>query len=258
MSRAAWTLAGAAVLSQVAYPLVAGPGRAPLTVMSVGLFFLASVTHAVASCGARWAAAFVAVAAGTGLAVEAVGVRSGLPFGDYSYAGSLGPKVLGVPWVVPLAWAMMAYPALVAGRRLGGSDRWLVALLGGWVLASWDVFLDPQMVAAGHWSWAHPTPALPEVPGVPLTNYAGWLVTAVVLIALLHRLPRAPRAPARRADDRVPALLLLWTYASQLLANIAFFHRPGVAMAGGLLMGAVVVPYAVSLSRGRSGREVAA
>ena len=44
------------------------------------------------------------VAAGVGLAAEAVGVRTGFPFGDYSYADTLGPTVLGVPVVVPLAW----------------------------------------------------------------------------------------------------------------------------------------------------------
>lgn len=248
-------LAAAAVLSQVAYPLVTGPGRNPLTVVSVLLYFLASVTHAWGWHGARWAAAFVALAAGTGLAVEAVGVRTGLPFGDYAYAGSLGPKVLGVPWVVPLAWAMVAYPALLAGRRLAGSDRRVAVLAGAWTLASWDVFLDPQMVAAGHWSWAHPAPSLPGVPGVPLSNYAGWLVTALVLMALLDRLPR-PLVGS--ADEGVPALLLLWTYASQVLANIAFFHRPGVALAGGVLMGAVALPYALALSHGRSRRPVTA
>ena len=45
-------------------------------------------------------------------------MRTGLPFGDYSYAGTLGPELLDVPLVVPLAWTMMAYPVLLAARRL--------------------------------------------------------------------------------------------------------------------------------------------
>ena len=52
----------------------------------------------------------------------------------------------GVPLIVPLAWTMMAYPALLVGRRIGAP-----VLAGAAALASWDLFLDPQMVAAGHW-----------------------------------------------------------------------------------------------------------
>ena len=61
---------------------------------------------------------------------------------------------------------------------------------GAAALASWDLFLDPQMVDAGHWRWSDPSPALPGVPTVPLTNYAGWALVALVLMALLHRTVR--------------------------------------------------------------------
>ena len=56
------------------------------------------------------------------------------------------------------------------------------------------------MVAAGHWAWASPEPALPGVPGIPLTNYAGWLlVVALVMVAALDRLvPRRRRGAGRR------------------------------------------------------------
>ena len=78
----------------------------------------------------------------------------------------------------------------------------------------------------------------PLVDGIPWTNFAGWLAVAIVLMAILDRLPRRP------ADDRQPALLYLWTYASSVLANAAFFDRPGVAVAGGVVMGLVAIPYA--------------
>ena len=83
---------------------------------------------------------------GGGLAAEAVGVRTGLPVRRLPYAGTLGPEVLDVPLVVPLAWTMMAYPVLLAARRL--TRRW-APLVGGSALAAWDVFLDPQMVGDG-------------------------------------------------------------------------------------------------------------
>jgi putative membrane protein len=207
------------------------------------VFFLASTTHAVLHRGARWATLFVLVTAGTGLVAEAVGTATGVPFGAYDYAGSLGPKLLGVPVVIPLAWAMFAYPSLVVGQRLSASPV-SAAVVGGVALASWDLFLDPQMVEAGHWRFTDVTASLPGAPGIPVSNYLGWLLVAVLMVGALQLLGRRP------ADDRVPAALFLWTWASSVLANAAFFGRPLVALTGGVVMGLVAVPYALSLRRG--------
>ena len=100
------------------------------------------------------------------------------------------------------------------------------------------------MVEAGHWTWADVQLALPGSPGIPVSNYLGWLLVAVLMVGVLQLIPR------READDRLPAALLLWTYASSVLANAAFFGRPAVALLGGVGMGLVVVPYALSLRRG--------
>jgi len=228
------------VLLQVAYPLVDGHRRDVLTVVTVAVFFAASTSHALVHRGRTWTAAFVVVTAGGGLLAEAVGTRTGVPFGHYSYAGSLGWLVLGVPIVIPLAWSMLAYPALLVGQRLCARP-WTAAVVGGWALASWDLFLDPQMVDAGHWHWASVTHALPGAPDVPGSNYVGWLLVAVLMMGVLQLLPRIV------ADDRQPAALYLWTYASSVLAAAVFFDRPMTAVVGGIGMGLVAVPFALSL-----------
>ncbi len=255
LARAAWALAAAVVLVQITYPLLEGPALTASTVAAVLLFAAASLTSAAATHGPRAAAVLLLVAGGTGLVAEAVGVATGWPFGPYAYAGTLGPQVLGVPVIVPLAWAMMAWPTLLAGRALARRARgrrarraagWLPVPLAAWALASWDLFLDPQMVAAGHWVWEHATPALPGVPGVPLSNYAGWLLVALVIQGGLHRLvPDAARGSGSRAADGwgPPALLLGWTWLGSALANLAFFDRPAVGLWGLAAMGAVVGPY---------------
>lgn len=238
-----WALTGLAVLVQIGYPLVPDAARPQVTVLSVLVFAAATTSDVARVHGLRGAGILLAVAGGGGLLVEAVGVSTGVPFGDYAYADDLGATVLGVPAVVPLAWTMMAWPALVVGRTL--APRWSplpVAIVGGVALAAWDLFLDPQMVDAGHWSWAHPQPSVPLVPGVPLTNYAGWLVTAVAMIGALHRLlPRqtGPSGPA--------ATLYLWVYGSSVVAHVVFFGRPGSALVGGLVMGALALPFAHAL-----------
>lgn len=243
--RTAWVLGAGAVLTQISFPLTGG-GTTALTVLAVVLFAGASVAHAGAVRGPRVAAALVVVAGGGGLVAEAVGVATGWPFGDYAYTGSLGAQVLGVPLLIPAAWVMMAYPAVLVARRLAGAHgRTAVALVAAVALATWDVFLDPQMVEAGHWVWRHPTPSLPGVAGIPLTNFAGWLLVALVLGALLDRVLPEPVEP----DDRLPVALYLWTYTSSVMAAAVFFGRPSVALVGGVLMGLVAVPLMVTLRR---------
>jgi uncharacterized membrane protein len=242
LSRVPVPLAVATVLLQIAYPLVSGQPRDTLTVVTVVAFFAASVSHALVHRGPRWTAVFVLVTTGTGLLAESLGTSTGFPFGQYDYAGSLGWKLLSVPVVIPLAWAMMAYPCLLVGQRLAAT-RLGAAAVGGFALAAWDLFLDPQMVAAGHWTWSDVQLALPGAPGIPVSNYLGWLLVAVLMVGALQLLPR------RDADDRVPAALFLWTYFSSVLANAVFFGRPAVALLGGVGMGLVAIPYARSLRR---------
>lgn len=245
-ARTAWLpvwLAGATVLLQIAYPLVSGSVRDVLTVVTVAMFLAATVSQAALTRGGSWTAGYLAITLTIGLLIESVGTATGVPFGAYDYAGSLGPKLLGVPLAIPMAWAMFAYPCLLVGQRL--SRKPLVAsLIGGGALASWDLFLDPQMVEAGHWRFTDVQASLPGAPGIPISNYLGWLLVAVVMVGVLQLLGR------RRADDRVPAALFLWTYASSVLANAVFFGRPGVAVLGGLGMGLVVLPYVRALRRG--------
>jgi putative membrane protein len=218
-------------------------------VLTVLLFAAASLTAAARRHGPAYALVLLAVTAIGGFVAEAVGVATGLPFGDYAYTGTLGPRVLGVPLVIPLAWTMMAYPARVVGQvcARGAAGRIVV---GAVALASWDVFLDPQMTDAGHWHFTAGNG--PTLTGIPLLNFAGWLLVAVLLMAALELLLPDRAGRPTLVDDAVPLGLYLWTYASSLLANLAFFGRPDVALTGGLAMG---VPVALLVAHLRGARR---
>lgn len=233
-------LALATVLAQIAYPLVADETRDLLTMVTVALFFSASVSHALIWRGVRWTVALVAVTAGGGLLVEALGVRVGVPFGSYAYTDTLPPSILGVPWVIPLAWTMMAYPSLCVARRITRS-RVLGPLVAALALATWDLYLDPQMVEAGHWVWEGAAGS--SLLGIPLTNFVGWLVTALLMVLVLSRwMP--DRTPGGAAiSDAVPFALYLWTYAGSLIAHAVFLGLPGSALVGGLGMGGIVAMF---------------
>ena len=243
--RVPWALLGVLVLVQICYPLTEGGTRAGLTVTTVVLGYLLSVTHALLTRGPRAAVALVATATLGGFAVEAIGVATGFPFGTYDYSGQLGPKLLGVPLIIPLAWTWMAWPAWLAAQRLPVA-RWARVGVAAFGLAAWDLFLDPQMVAEGYWRWQSPTPALPGVPGIPIGNYLGWLGFAVLLMTALSA--ALGRTEPRPADAPILALWF-WTYASSVLAHAVFLDLPASAAWGGLLMGGAVLPVAIQLRR---------
>jgi uncharacterized membrane protein len=244
------------VAGMVATPLVArgGPARRVLSTVVVTALATGTGARTIRTWGpARGLGTGAAVTAATAV-VERAGTRTGRPFGRYEYTAALRPKVAGVPAIVPLAWFAMAVPARETAHGALGDRSTPVRriVLGSAALVAWDLFLDPQMVDAGHWTWAHPDPGLPLVPGVPLTNYGGWLVVSVVMVGVLDRLlPRhsGPSGPA--------AALYLWTYGSSVLAHVVFFGRPGSALVGGLLMGALALPFAraVWMSAGRAQSE---
>lgn len=233
MKRLPWVFTGLSILAQIFWILVPAGDRQSITTLVVVLFAAASVTHAWLSFGTSWTLTFSAIAVGFGLAIELLGSRTGLPFGEYSYSAELQPQILDVPVIVPLAWLMMAYPALVLARSL--STRWAVPLaaIG---LTTWDFFLDPQMTGERYWVWADREPAMPGIPGIPLQNYAGWLIGTLILMSLLNRLPH------REVDLRVPLVLYTWMWVGGIVANAVFLGRPGVAVVGGLGMAILGVP----------------
>ena len=238
-------LAGALLLAAIAYPLTSGGGRLAVTWAIVLLGAALSVAHAGAGRGARVGLGVLALVAVTAVAFEAVGLATGFPYGRYRYGGGLGPTLLGVPFLVPLAWLMMAWPSWVLARRLTHRRAARVAVAAA-VFAAWDVVLDPQMVQAGYWTWAHPHPGLPGIGTVPLTNLAGWLLAGAVLMALIDRLA-APVAP--RIGDAAPLLALGWMTLGGALAHAGWLGLPGSAAWGAALAVPVLIALAVQHRR---------
>jgi uncharacterized membrane protein len=235
----------AAVLAQIAYPLATGASRDTLTVVIVLTVAAATLCHAALTRGARAVIAVAGVTVAGGFAVEVLGVHTGIPFGRYEYGASLGVSVFGVPVAIAFAWTMLAWPAALAARRLVHPFGARVAL-GAWALAAWDLFLDPQMVAARHWRWLDASSHLPGVPGVPVSDYLGWLVVSLPMSYLLQRV-----LARTDGDDRWPLAFYVWTWASSTLALAAFLHLGAAALWGLLAMGTVAGPLARSLAGSR-------
>ncbi|HLM07800.1 MAG TPA: carotenoid biosynthesis protein [Blastococcus sp.] len=242
------------VLTAIAYPLTSGAGRDAVSWTIVVLGALVSVVHATSSRGAATGAALLLLVVVTAVGFEAVGLATGFPYGRYVYSAALGPTVLGVPFLVPLAWLMMAWPSWVLAERLARGRRGRVAWAAA-IFAAWDVVLDPQLVQAGYWTWAHPSPGLPGIDTVPLTNLAGWLLAGAVLMTALDVLVARTSAPgAPRIGAAAPLLVIGWMTLGGALAHAGWLGLPGSAAWGAVLSLPVLVALALTARRSRSGR----
>jgi putative membrane protein len=225
----------------IAYPLTAGPARDAVSWSIVLLGSGVSVSHAWAARGARTGLGVLALVAVVAVLVEAFGLATAVPYGEYSYSDALGPTLLGVPFLVPLAWLLMAWPSWVLAARLtrgvrATRRRPARVLAAAYVFAAWDVVLDPQLVQAGYWRWAHPHPGLPGIDTVPLTNLAGWLVAGLVLMTLLDLLVARTTHPGPPAiGDAAPLLTLAWMTLGGALAHAGWLGLPGSAAWGVVL-----------------------
>ena len=234
-------LAAVLVLTAIAYPLSSGAGRDAVSWTIVLLGAALSVSHALLARGPRTGIGVLLLVAVTAIVFEAVGLATGFPYGRYSYSDTLGPTLLGVPFLVPLAWLMMAWPSRVLAERLTSGvrpARRRLARIGtaAAVFAGWDVVLDPQMVQAGYWTWADPSPGLPGIDTVPLTNLAGWLLAGAVLMTLLEVLvDRTAVADSPRIGDAAPLLALAWMTLGGALAHAGWLGLPGSAAWGAAL-----------------------
>ncbi len=198
-------------------------------VLSVLLQAALAVLFLYQAGGARRTAVLVATVAVVAWASEAIGSKTGFPFGAYHYTDRLQPQLLGVPLLIPLAWLMMLPPAWAVAQRIAGrSSGLLFAAVSALAFTVWDLFLDPQMVHWGLWVWDQPG----QYFGIPLTNYAGWFLVSA-LITVLAQPPALPTRPL--------FVVYALTWVIETMGLVMFWALYGPAAVGFIGMGLIVV-----------------
>ena len=120
-----------------------------------------------------------------GMAVEIIGVATGDIFGSYEYGDVLGPKIEGTPYAIGLNWMMLIYCAGVVVNRityLKGDKLWHVffkSFLGGLLLLSLDVLIEPVAIMQGFWTWGGDG-------NIPMQNYASWFIISFFLLLVFN------------------------------------------------------------------------
>ena len=170
-----------------------------------------------------------------GVALEYVGVITGVPFGQYRYMGVLVPELPGgVPIAIGFAWLLVVVGGLFAARWLltranvGQGNPWYANLLGAGLAVGLDLLLEPVAYhVKDYWQWQ--TPPSQGYYGVPWSNFASWFVAAFVMNWLLSRATRGARGLRWRG-------LPVWLYGMNVfmfgVVNVMHgFWVPGAIMA---------------------------
>jgi putative membrane protein len=173
-----WAVYGVFLVGGIGGHVLYGGTPANMT-WAAPLFLALASAIAVASLPVWWKPLLGAAA--IGFSAELIGVKTGFPFGHYSYTGVLRPLLGGVPIVVAGAWMVLF--AYVSQMRVHP------ALAALW-MASIDLLIDPLAAhELGYWDWLQDGPYY----GIPTVNFAGWFAVSLIIFYLLSRYP-APRS----------------------------------------------------------------
>jgi bisanhydrobacterioruberin hydratase len=130
-----------------------------------------------------------------GIAVEMIGVHTGLLFGEYHYGAVLGYGVNGIPLLIGVNWFIViyccgtgismffrklsdgiAFPDERKAKRL----RSLSVIIDGATLAVFfDWLMEPVAVKLGYWTWLGDG-------SIPFYNYICWFGVSVVLLSVFR------------------------------------------------------------------------
>jgi len=184
------------------------PGASAGSFVATFLIALPSILALFRYLGGRRAFLSLLAVSIFAFAIEAVGVVTGFPYGDFHYGNALGPLAFGlVPYLLPVSYAPLVIGAVAAASRKGTSRFITWILRSAILLVLMDGVLDPGAAALGFWAW----PDDGAYYGVPASNYLGWLLSGALASALLLAAGRwRGRPPPRLLDSSIVAMAF-WT-----------------------------------------------
>lgn len=137
---------------------------------------------------------FVVACICIGIAVEIIGVNTGILFGNYAYGSVLGIKMAQVPLLIGINWFIIVYccavsvysllhwiinPAATAGVRTSGSLKALAVITDGATLAVlFDWLMEPVAVKLHFWKWENGI--------IPVYNYICWFAVSALLLLVFN------------------------------------------------------------------------
>lgn len=101
--------------------------------------------------------------------LEAIGVATGVIFGNYNYGKTLGFSLLKVPVIIGYNWVVVILGS-IAISSLMTNNVLLRSLIAAILAVGFDYVLEPLAIHLDYWQWANNI--------IPFSNYAAWFIIA--------------------------------------------------------------------------------
>ena len=108
----------------------------------------------------------------TGMITEILGVQRGWIFGDYKYGNALGYKILGVPMLIGVNWALLTIITAAIAQQFY-ENLFMRIVIGVCLMIFLDLLIEPIAPVLDFWAF--------EGGNAPLQNYIGWTAVAIFL-----------------------------------------------------------------------------
>ena len=113
----------------------------------------------------KYISAFFSIAV-LGFIIELIGIKTGLLFGNYSYGDGLGFKLLDVPLIISINWAMLICAGIVTVRKVF-RNKFIVISVTALVVTFIDLIIEQVAHKLDFWQFEGGLPGL--------HNYLGWI-----------------------------------------------------------------------------------
>ena len=127
--------------------------------------------------GHKWFFHMVILGFLTGMITEILGVQRGWIFGDYQYGDALGYKILGVPVLIGVNWALLTIITAAIAQQFY-DNLFMRIVIGACLMIFLDLLIEPIAPVLDFWAF--------EGGNAPLQNYIGWTAVAIFLQSIFH------------------------------------------------------------------------
>lgn len=111
-----------------------------------------------------------------GFAVEAIGVKTGILFGSYSYGNLFGFKIFETPVIIGVNWLFLSLSTYGIVQYF--TKKWYFKLIIPPILMTGlDFIVEPVAMKLGFWSW--------ENDRIPFQNYVMWFATSLFIHCII-------------------------------------------------------------------------
>lgn len=125
-----------------------------------------------------------------GFWLEYFGVQTGRIFGVYDYGNTIGPKALGIPYLIGINWVFMVLCGVEIGKKITHNAIAIPFISGAFMLL-YDIFLEKFAIHFGMWIWYSN--------GVPIQNYVSWFVFGTLFSCIYYFNNRQIEIPTAKA-----------------------------------------------------------